>query len=255
MISRALNLQSKEMVVTVGAGGKTTIINKLALELFQTGKKVGIITTTKIYVPNFKQQEVLLEKDWQDLALLQAKVAGVNKIFVLGKTLEHNQKISGLAEKQVNKIQGLNIFDYILVEGDGAKNKLFKAPRSYEPVIPQGTTVVVPVVGIDSVGQVLKEEYFHCIEEMKMLTGRKNEEKLTVSDLAIILLAQAGYKKNVPPQARWIPFINKIETVQNKKDAGELAAYLINAGTEEIIIGAAYKKEPVLLRYVKGRWE
>ena len=46
------------------------------------------------------------------------------------------------------------------MEGDGAKGKSFKAPREYEPVIPIETTLVIPVLGVDALGQPLDEAHF-----------------------------------------------------------------------------------------------
>jgi len=51
LLRDAIKLKQRDIVVTVGGGGKTTIIEKLAQELTCTGNKVIISTTTKIIAP------------------------------------------------------------------------------------------------------------------------------------------------------------------------------------------------------------
>ena len=47
----ALGLQAREVISLVGAGGKTTLMFRLAKELLLSGKRVVTTTTTKILEP------------------------------------------------------------------------------------------------------------------------------------------------------------------------------------------------------------
>ena len=51
MLREALNLKKGDLVVFVGAGGKTSAMNRLAKELVDSGDTVIITTTTKIFLP------------------------------------------------------------------------------------------------------------------------------------------------------------------------------------------------------------
>ncbi len=51
LLSEALGIQSREVISLVGAGGKTTLMFRLAKELSLSGKKVVTTTTTKILKP------------------------------------------------------------------------------------------------------------------------------------------------------------------------------------------------------------
>ena len=65
------------------------------------------------------------------------------------------------------------LFDFILVEADGAKRKPIKAPADYEPVIPSSTTLVIGVIGLDALGKAIDEETIHRCELFCSLTGKK----------------------------------------------------------------------------------
>ncbi|MCJ7704365.1 MAG: hypothetical protein MUO28_02375, partial [Desulfobacterales bacterium] len=51
-LSEALGLRAREMISLTGAGGKTTLLFRLARELSLEGKKVITTTTTKILEPS-----------------------------------------------------------------------------------------------------------------------------------------------------------------------------------------------------------
>jgi probable selenium-dependent hydroxylase accessory protein YqeC len=50
----------------------------------------------------------------------------------------------------------------ILNEADGSRMRPFKAPAEHEPVIPEETTLVVPVVGADIFGRTLAASASPC---------------------------------------------------------------------------------------------
>lgn len=246
LISNALDLQEKEMVVAVGGGGKTTIINRLAEENLAAGKKVVVSTTTKMFAPVGCTSSTLVltygMDDWQDAI---TEMISFNDFIVVGRELNSEGKITGLFPQEVDKILAINGIDTLLIEGDGAKGKPFKAPRSYEPVIPGLATAVVPVVGVECIGKPLVEKYFHAVEEVIRLTGLNYSDIVNEQAIADILLHEKGYKKNVPSQARWIPFINKVESENDEETALRLVRVLKRAGTERVVIGSARDKVPV----------
>ena len=51
----SLDLRAREVISLVGAGGKTTLMFRLAKELVLTGEKVVTTTTTKILEPSSEE--------------------------------------------------------------------------------------------------------------------------------------------------------------------------------------------------------
>jgi len=237
MIRELFDFSKKEMAVMVGGGGKTTLINRLAYEYSLAGKTAIITTTTKILPPQGLEYGLLLVDEMNDFQHQVMELRQKNKIIVAGRQIDHDGKIVGLNQQQVNNLECLA--DIVLVEGDGAKGKPFKAPRQWEPVIPQLVSLVVPVVGIECIGRALSEENFHSVEQICILTGLKVGDAVQEEAIAKILLDPQGYKKNVPSGARWIPFINKVESHQDRKKVLLLSNILKSAGVEKILFGSA----------------
>ena len=51
------------------------------------------------------------------------------------------------------------MFQWIIVEADGAKRRPLKAPGRYEPVIPACSHIVIGVVGLNGLGKPLDKKY------------------------------------------------------------------------------------------------
>ena len=58
-------------------------------------------------------------------------------------------------------------FDYILIEGDGAKEKKIKAWNNTEPCIPSFSTKVIGIINLDILDLKLEENNIHRFELFK----------------------------------------------------------------------------------------
>jgi molybdenum cofactor cytidylyltransferase len=136
--------------------------------------------------------------------------------------------------------------DYVLVEADGSRMRPSKAPADHEPVIPDGTTLVVPVVGIDAVGGRVGE-VAHRPERVQALTGLGTADLMTAEALATLITHPQGGRKGVPVGARIIPFINKVETESQLSTARQGARQVLNEPEiERVVIGAVRSGRPVV---------
>jgi len=238
MLLKALKVEKGDMVVFVGAGGKTSAMNRLAKDLYSSGETAILTTTTKIYPIGGLEYQLSLVGDLEAPSIINSIYWERPKIIILGKEINQEGKIVGLDPGKINGIRNIRKDLTILVEGDGAKGKPFKAPRDFEPVIPDKATIVVPVIGIDSIGKSLSETSFHGTEYMCLLTGLKLGETFRAKDAAAVLLSKDGYQKEVPKSARWIPLINKVDNLHDRKNALELVEILKASGVEKIILSS-----------------
>ncbi|MEL7563619.1 MAG: selenium cofactor biosynthesis protein YqeC [Dehalobacterium sp.] len=246
MLVKALKVEKGDMVVFVGAGGKTSAMKRLAKDLYALGETVIITTTTKIYPIDGPEYQLSLVGDSEVSSIIDSILWERPKIIILGKEINQEGKIVGLDSGRINGIRSILKDLTILVEGDGAKGKPFKAPRDFEPVIPSRATMVVPVIGIDAIGQSLSETNFHGLENICLLTGLKPGEIFLAKDAAAVLLGKDGYQKEVPQFARWIPLINKVDNLHDRENALELAGILKSSGVEKVIL-ASLKNENKLV--------
>ncbi|MGF6907203.1 selenium cofactor biosynthesis protein YqeC [Fusobacterium sp. PH5-44] len=158
MFYQVFNIKKRDIITVTGAGGKTSLIFKLAEELKKIGK-VLITTTTKMKIPNESQYQI-------------CKINKGNKIYV-GK----NYNIDILCEEIFeDKIIGVNYniidevkdnYDFILIEGDGAQGKFLKFWNENEPLIYEKTTKVIGVLNANIVGNNISEEKIHRFDTVK----------------------------------------------------------------------------------------
>lgn len=241
----AFEINKGDVIALTGGGGKTSTMFALGNEAAKAGLKVVLTTTTRIYAPQpVPGREVVLEPDAGKL------LAGIKNSFktcpvvVAGAGLTPDNKVVGIDKNLIGSMLRAGA-DLVVVEADGAARKPFKAPREGEPVIPGLSTLVIPVVGVDCFDKHLGHEYIHRPEVVCRLLGIREGEPVTPALVAGVLLHPRGYRKDVPRNSRWIPFINKVKTPDEFKNARETAFLLGRGGAEKVVIGAAGEIAPV----------
>lgn len=243
----ALQIDNGDVVVFVGAGGKTTTMFKLAHELSQGNRGVVVTTTTKIYPPTPAEIPcTLVEEDTiRLLAKLEEALRGCSPVAVAA-SLGSEGKLAGISGALVEAVSQMKDVDNVLVEGDGAARKPFKAPLDYEPIIPECATLVVPVVGVEVVGQRLTEEHVQRAERVAQLVGIAPGTIVSAEIVAEIMVHSQGNIKGSPESARIIPVINKVEEESRLKAAREIAHHLFARGAERVVIAHSAVNPPVV---------
>lgn len=192
------------IISVVGAGGKTTLIYRLAEELKIKGIRVLITTTTKMYVP--KRRFISWEsgigeegdKGKQESAKrMEEKIRGKlheEGIVVEGRILNGGEKFTGISEKVRSILP--NLCDVLLVEADGSRQKPVKVPADHEPVLFPVSDLVIGVLGMNSVGQRILEAA-HRPEDVAAFLNTSVEHRITEEDLEKIAESPLGLKKGV----------------------------------------------------------
>lgn len=179
----------------VGAGGKTTLIFRLAEELKKQGLQVLIVTTTKMYVPDrfYVPWEEGRERKTEERIRLQLLREG---IAVTGRIEADTcpAKFTAIPEEYQGRLSLLG--DVLLAEADGSRQKPVKVPAEHEPVLFPGTELVIGVLGMKSVGQKIKDAA-HRPEEVAAFLQTDVEHQITREDLQKIAESPQGLKKGV----------------------------------------------------------
>ncbi len=266
LISEALNLKEKAFISLVGAGGKSTLFNRLAEELVLKNKRMILTTTTKMFnwqlAPFVKKGRLIEGRDEETIQEYIKKYFSLEskagRLVVIGKKIEDNgeEKVSGPPPEWLDKWWEDKLADYFLIEADGAAGRPVKAPTPHEPVIPLSTTDLIGVIGIDALGLSLREENIFRSQIFSRLTGLNLGEKVGIEALAFLICHPEGLFKGVPPGCRRHLFINKAEDSNGLKMAEELTFEVLkicHRRISDIIIGAAGQKEVVaeVIRKVK----
>lgn len=200
------NIKKGDIITVTGAGGKTSLIYLLSEELSKKGK-VLITTTTKIYIPpkeKFESLEIIEER---------IKIFGDNKnIFVIGKSILGN-KIIGVDYQEIERLK--EKFDYILVEGDGAKEKILKDWNETEPCIFPSSTKVIGVINLNILDLKINEENIHRFEIFKRNYSEYLEKKMDLNFLIKFILKGKFFHNSLNSE-KYI-FFNEVNTVERKE--------------------------------------
>lgn len=244
-LTQALSVSSGDVVVFVGAGGKTTSMFRLAAELAAAGLRVVTTTTTRIAADELRRAPHALGLDPVLPADFTELLEEYRHILVYGE-LTLPDKVQGLPEAWVDEhLAPYPDIDVLLVEADGSRRLPFKAPYGHEPPIPASATVVVPVVGLRVLGQPLDAEHVYGAELIAAQTPFSIEDTVSPEMVAAVLGSPSMGLKAVPPGARIVPLLNQASD-DNLPQAREIARRLLaSSPVDGVAIGAVVAGDPV----------
>jgi molybdenum cofactor cytidylyltransferase len=231
-IVEALGLApSGEIVAIVGGGGKSSLMFALADRL--PGRGV-MTTTTRIFA---EQMGLAAEVCTLDDANWRARLDGVEAALLVVGHVE-GARAMGVPPELPAEMLAHSRIDWVTVEADGSRMLPVKAPASHEPVVPSGTTLLIPVVGIDALSKPIAE-IAHRPERVCAITGLADADTLTPTALAMLLTSPEGGLKNAPAAGRTAVLINKVESAAEFALARETAdAILRESSVERVLAGA-----------------
>jgi len=246
----ALGIKTREVISLVGAGGKTTLMFRLAQELSRGGKKVVTSTTTKILEPLPQEAGCLFidpdEKKIKDF--VWRELEQYRQITVATERLE-SKKLKGISPNLVKELWSLREVDAIIIEADGAAGRPVKAPRENEPVIPASTTLIVAILGVDGIGKKLDDENVFEPKRVSKMTGTPVGESLTDEAMAILMTHPEGIFKGAPASSRVAAFLNKVDIPDGVAKAKSIAQKILDKGhqkIERVVLGQLKSEPPVL---------
>ena len=213
------------VVAVAGAGGKTTLVYRLAAEARARGWRVLVTTTTHMGTLSEETTgPVFVEADGDVLAGLRGALDGRGIATLLGMRVRPD-KLQGISPERVDALGGLA--DLVLVEADGARGRSLKVPAGHEPVVPSSTSLLIVVTALDALGAPLDDERVHRVESVVEATGKRRGLALDEGDLVACLRHPLGYPSRVPAGARAAVFLNKAEDAAAFAAAERIAGRLI----------------------------
>jgi molybdenum cofactor cytidylyltransferase len=220
-----------ELVSIVGGGGKSAL-------LFALGERLPgctvLTTTTRIFAAQTARADLTRRVGTPEFELtMQAPPDG---LLVIGAI--EGEKARGVAGEVPASLLAAEGVDFVVVEADGSRMRPAKAPADHEPVIPEHTTLLVVVAGIDALSCPIAKTC-HRPERVAALLGLAENDDLDPSSLATLLCHEAAGLKDVPSAARIAILINKVETPAEWRAARAVAvASRRNARVERVVLGA-----------------
>jgi probable selenium-dependent hydroxylase accessory protein YqeC len=246
----ALGLGAREVISLVGAGGKTTLMFRLAKELSQGGRCVVTTTTTKILEPTSGETNFLfIDPDEDKVNHFVQSCLDQYRHITLAKEKLESGKLKGVSPDLINELSKCPGVDMIIIEADGAAGRSVKAPREKEPVIPSNTTLVVAILGVDGLQKELNEEHVFQPGRVSKITGIPEGRRITDEAMALLITHPEGIFKGAPPSSRVVAFLNKVD-IPNGMDKGKrISQKILKKGhrqIERVVLGQLKKEPPVV---------
>lgn len=222
----------------MGAGGKSTLMNRLADESVVLGRTVVLSATTNYHRPKSLQSEqILLTRDvldWPDK--LETLARRWNRLVVLHHDLGRDM-VKGIDVAAVRTIQARIADAVVIVKTDGARKRWFKAPNQSEPVIPPWSQLCITVVNREILGQRLTEALVHRPERVAELADIPLGEVITPQVVGTVLTHPSTYASKIPGGARRVIYISHVQSAADLAQAEAIAAHLDRTALDDILAG------------------
>lgn len=260
-LSRALRLRPGLTVAFVGAGGKTSAIRRLILEISngelapasgEPPTATLITTTTRLG----RGQESLAHYHLVDPS--QDQIAGLpdllkehRSVLVTGPARE--DKWLAPADRIQDELHrhARSSGAVFLIEADGAQGRSLKAPAEHEPVIPKFADLVVPMAGLDVLTQAIQSEFVHRPELVAALLDAPQGTQIGADELVGVLAAENGGLKRIPDGAEVRVLLNKADSSRMETGRRIAQTLLENSRIRSVALISAMEDDPV--REVHGR--
>lgn len=247
-LSKALRVQPGASLAFVGAGGKTSAIRALSNELLD--RHPVLITTTTKLGPDQDDlaRDHVIAASPGSLGEIPALAAQRGSVLVTGPRLEADGKWTAPSASIMHKLvemAGL-IEAVLLIEADGARQKLIKAPDEHEPMIPGWVSMVVPVMSARALGRPLDPAIAHRVGRLGTVMGLQQGERITGEAVARLLSSPNGALKRIPPAAEIRALITSADQISSPSTLSGLSdQVLATSRISAILLGSEGKRGPI----------
>ncbi len=223
-LAGTIGLSGRGVISLIGAGGKTSLMFKLAKELAEAGLSVLTTTTTKIFLPDkeLSPHTVVGTSDDELLANITTAIKSFPHFSAGAKEDPKSGKLIGLRPETVDRVWKEGLFDVIIVEADGSKQLPLKVSADHEPVLPASTSHLVHVTGLDAIGQTV-EKAVHRPDIFMGQWALEPGTELTESHLAKCILHEIKKAEGLCRPLVNSVVLNKADTVYEEKQGKRIA--------------------------------
>ena len=200
-----------DVVAIVGAGGKTTTMFALAAALTARGLTVVTTKSTVIHRPTFARGPRVVVVPQHRWAAELPDVLGTERMLTVVVAQPSERRWDGVPPEAASDLLEASGADVVIVEADGARSRLLKAPAEHEPAMPPTANVVLPVASLLALGRPVSARHVHRPELVTELLGIGPNEPVLADHVARLLLHPDGGLKSAPAAARVWPVLTRAD--------------------------------------------
>ncbi len=249
-LSDALGSNGSHLVSFVGAGGKTTALQRLSVELVTAGGRIAVTTTTAMFAHQLTALGPMILRDCEDTSLSSRCGSALRRpgIVALAGSRRDGGKVKGLAPTEVDALWLARVADSIVVEADGSRGLPLKAFGEAEPQLPAGSTLVVVVAGLDVLDRPLDEAHVHRSEVLQSVLRVSRGCTVTPRLVGAAVALQVARVRESTPEAQVVVLLNKADTDDLEGRGVEASDHLLAAAEDgESVQGTAGRPDRIVV--------
>lgn len=248
--NRWLRLLKPGITAIVGAGGKTTVLERLGKYGHEGHLPIMVSSTVPMdsaRVDNVEPFDVICTEDVEKGEAFCAERIASGHVPAWFQGLDSNDRYMGLSPKVIEKIKTRHPAWYILIEGDEAKNKWLKAPLPDDVPLPENCDTVIGVLNLQMLGNALTGEKVEGIDTATVIMGRKEGAVITPAMLAKLLKHPRGLFRGMPCER--VLFCTGYNAVQHRMTEA-LLDDLGDLGLVASVLADGYRETCTIRQYV-----
>jgi len=232
------------IVCAVGAGGKKSLLRQLALA---HPERVAITATA--FTTHF-QEHLGLAVAIEDEAALPAAIARLDPASSVAYACPSPPpgRRAGVSPATIERVHRAGGFAATYVKADGARMRLVKAPAEDEPVLPDLTGTVIPVVAARAIGEPLTERVAHRVERVALVAQLRAGDTIAPVHVARLLASPDGLLKGTGG-CRVVPLINMVDDAEREaqaRAAAEIARAMTHRFDRVVLARLRRAQDPVV---------
>ena len=206
-------------ITVIGSGGKTSLIWRMAAS--SPDRKILVTPTTKMFVPPPETKPYDHYYGQGDIPYNPAPGVSLAGVFN-----EASGKLEALPPAKLEET--IRLYDLVLMEGDGARERPFKAWAENEPVVPSFTDLTIGMLPMCCLGEPVSEKLVHRLPIFLALTGAVPGEALKTEHILRLITGRETGRRVIPglfakARGKKILFFNQVEDDNALKQARKLA--------------------------------
>lgn len=199
------------IIAVVGAGGKKTTLHRLIEAHRIIGTKRIALTATVKMAPAAKSLNIpMIVGDAKGLLPAVQSTLGSNTCVLIAAPSTTSGRLSGIPQELIQPIHDEGMFNVTFVKADGARMRLIKAPNDDEPILPNGTTTILPIVSARVFGKPISSRIAHRPEKLLTVINDVTDAGLQPRHIARFLASDKGALHQIRCP-RIVPVINMVD--------------------------------------------
>lgn len=248
--NRWLRMLHPGITAIVGAGGKTTVLERLGM-FGHAGNYPLMVSSTvpveRTRVDTVEPFDVICTEDIARGEQFCVERIAAGHVPAWFSAADDRGRYAGLSPELIDGIKRRHPAWYILLEGDCARDKWLKAPLSDDVPLPLSCDTVIGVVNLQMLGNTLSADKVAGIETAAAIMGRPVGAVITPAMLAKLLKHPRGLFRGMP--CRKILFCTGYNAVQHRMTAA-LLDDLEDLGLAASVLADGYRTTCTIRQYV-----